>query len=469
MGASGAILATLVAYHLALLGIGVWAARRTRGGEDFHLGGRGLGPWVAALSSAASSSSAWTLLGVSGAAWGLGLAALWLFPACLGGFALNWYLVAGRLRRASVREGSLTLLEFLAGGLPPPWRRRFLQPAAAIVLLSLGAYVASQFQAAGKTFAASLDVETGPAVVLGAVLILAYTLLGGFWAVSLTDCLQGLVMAAASVLVPGAALLAVGGPAGMLAGLREAGLDDPFGASGGLAAGLGLVAGFLGIGLGYPGQPHVVNRFMALRSEEEVARGRRIALGWAMVIYSGMLVTGWCARSLLDPGLEDREQALILLTSELFPPVVAGVIVAAVLSAIMSTADSQLLVCASTLSHDLGRRGAGGRAVLQGRLAVLAVTAAATVAALLVEETIFRSVLFAWSGLGAAFGPLLLVRLLRGPVRPPWSLAAMLAGFAVSVVWYETPALKARMYELVPAFLVALVLAVAGSRRARSA
>ncbi len=467
MSAETALLITLCAYMLLMLGIGAWASKRSGSDSDFYLAGRGLGPWVAALSAAASSSSAWTLLGVSGAAFTYGLSAFWLLPACLSGFLLNWLVVARPLRRASVASGAVTVTEFLAEEAPPRLNRALVVSASLIVLLSLMVYVASQFQAAGKTFAETLEMDFRTAVLVGGAVVLLYTLSGGFWAASVTDMVQGLVMAAASLAVPAVALWQVGGLGAMADGL--AALDpkyvDLWRGNGGWTA-VAFVVGTFGIGLGYPGQPHVVNRFMALRSEEDIRRGTAISLGWALVIYGGMLLTGWCGRVILD-AVGDDEAMLLRLTTELFPPVVAGVIVAAVLSAIMSTADSQLLVCGSTASYDLPAKRPEGdkRHVRLDRLAVLGLGGAAVAAAILLDSTIFDTVLFAWSGLGAAFGPLLLVRLSGRTVDPRWALAAMWSGFVLTLVWYNTPALKGIIYELVPSFTLSLAIAWTGSRR----
>lgn len=448
--------------------------RRTRDESDYYLGGRSLGPWLAALSSAASSSSAWTLLGVSGAAWRHGLGAVWILPACAGGFLLNWWWVARPLQEASRRSGAVTLTDFLAGGLPPRAARVFTWSASIIVLVSLGTYVASQFQGAGKTFAEIFHLRPAEAVLTGGGVVFLYTLAGGFWAVSATDALQGLVMAAAALILPLGALHAAGGPAGILHGLadQDPRLLDPFR---GLApaAALGMVLGTLGIGLGYPGQPHVVNRFMAMRDERAFRHGRRIAMAWALILYSGMLVAGWGGRVLFPPDvLADQETVLLRLAGALFPPALAGVLVAAVLSAVMSTADSQLLVCGSTVSHDLLPGGGGRRALRRGRVAVLVLGLLALVAALLVRATIFTSVLSAWSALGAAFGPLLLLRL-RGRRLQPWgALASLWGGFLLSWLWFagrqHGAAWTGDLYELVPAFALALVLALLGSRPATS-
>lgn len=462
------LLITLGVYMLLMLGIGAWASRRSSSDADFYLGGRGLGPWVAALSAAASSSSAWTLLGVSGAAFTYGLSAFWILPACLGGFLLNWLVLAKPMRKASAASGSVTVTEFLASDADPKWRRAFVVSASVIILLSLMVYVASQFQAAGKTFAETLDIDFVKAVLIGGAVVLLYTLSGGFWAASVTDMVQGLVMAAASVALPVVALVKVGGLGAMHEGL--AALDPAFvdfwRGNYGWAA-VAFIVGTLGIGLGYPGQPHVVNRFMALRNDEDIRRGTWISIVWALLIYCGMLLTGWCGRVLLS-SVGDDEAMLLRLTTEIFPPVVAGVIVAAVLSAIMSTADSQLLVCGSTASYDLPKKrpqGGSRQHVKLDRLAVLGLGGAALIAAITIKDTIFSTVLFAWSALGAAFGPLLLLRIAGRRVATPWALAAMWSGFAVTMVWYNTPVLKGTIYELIPSFAIAMAIAWRGSRK----
>ncbi|MBT8065425.1 MAG: sodium/proline symporter [Gammaproteobacteria bacterium] len=430
------VLATLIAYQVLMLGIGWWASRRNRDSEDFYLGGRRLGGLVAALSASASSSSAWSLLGVSGAAFAWGLPAIWLIPATLSGFLINWYLVAPRLSRMSRENGALTLTEFIAGPRGDPARRTVMRLGAAVILFSFTFYIAAQFQAAGKTFASVLEVRQETAIVIGAAVVLAYVWLGGFWAASVTDSVQGALMALSALVLPLLAVAAVGGPQILLSGLLG---DNP--AGGGtwtgqatLPAAIGFVCGLFGIGLGYPGQPHVVNRFMAIRSPAAIIRGRRIAIAWAVVIYVGMVVLGWCGRVLVE-GLADGEQLLFVMATLLLPALLAGVMVSAILSAIMSTADSQLLVAASSVSHDLG----GGPADRTGSLArarwvVLLVGGLAVVLAIYFPDDIFSRVLFAWQALAAAFGPLLIVTLWRGPVRPPWRIAALSLGFGLTVL-----------------------------------
>ncbi|KIG13299.1 Sodium/proline symporter [Enhygromyxa salina] len=470
MSRTQAILWTLVVYQLAMVSIGAIAQRYAKDDSDYFLGGRSLGPVVAALSASASSSSVWTLIGVSGFAYGFGLAAIWLLPACVGGFALNWFVLAPALRRVAREQGAITVTELLAGPPGSERRRAVITAASLIILLSLLTYVAAQFQGAGKAFADTFDIRFEWALLLGGGIVVLYTMLGGFWAVSLTDTLQGLMMALAAVLLPIAALYKVG-LAGILASLDGDGQGLWAAATNGLpaAAAIGFVLGLLGIGLGYPGQPHVVNRFMALRDERGVVVGRRISMSWAVVIYAGMIVLGWSVR-VLAPDLPGREDAFLRGTELLLSPVLAGIMVAALLSAIMSTADSQLLVAASTISHDLlGDAGTKqlnpGAQLRRSRATVLAVSIGALLVALWVDETIFSSVLFAWTAMGSAFGPLLLVTVWRGRPRAWAVLTAMLAGFTLSVAAHLWPVTNGGAFERVLPFVIALAVAYAGAPR----
>ncbi len=468
-----AILATLILYNLALVGIGLWASRRTRDETDFYLGGRRLGPWVAALSASASSSSAWTLLGVSGAAYAWGLSALWLFPATVSGFLINWLWVAPRLMHRSRAQESVTLTDFVAGEPGDATRAAIVRLASAAIIFAFLFYVASQFQGAGHAFATSFGLPPAASIALGAAIILLYTLLGGFWAVSVTDTLQGLLMAAAALLLPVVTLTKVGGWAALVTGLER--VAGPYGLSltrdhPGLL-GLAFVMGTLGIGLGYPGQPHVVNRFMALRDDAALARGRVIAIVWACVIYAGMLLLGLCAR-VLWTGLPDAEQVLFHAANTLLPPAVAGVMVAAVLSAIMSTADSQLLVASSSVSWDLPRAAgqtipAGAAGVRRSRLVVLAITGAATLLAIAAPAAIFSRVLFAWHALGSAFGPVLILRLAGFRIAGRAALASIATGFGLTVVFYLLPDTPGDWVERLVPLVLALVVAWLGATRGR--
>lgn len=463
------VLTTLIAYQVLMLGIGWWASKRNTDSEDYYLGGRKLGPLVAALSASASSSSAWSLLGVSGAAFAWGLPAVWLIPATISGFLINWYLIAPRLYAQSRERGALTLTEFIAGPPGDPARKTIMRMGAGVILFSFTFYIAAQFQAAGTTFASILGIEQSTAIIIGAAVVLAYVWLGGFWAASVTDSVQGILMALSALILPLLALHAVGGPGELINGLVADGGStwQLWTDQSSFPAALGFVFGLLGIGLGYPGQPHVVNRFMAIDSEKAITQGRRIALAWACIIYIGMVLLGWSGRILVN-NLGDGEQLLFVMATLLLPALLAGVMVSAILSAIMSTADSQLLVAASSVSHDLkNEHGSDAHGLARARWVVLLIGVLAIMLAIGFPDRIFSRVLFAWQALGAAFGPLLVVTLWRGSVRPKWRIAALATGFLLTIVLSWTVTSPGDWVERLVPLVLALCLAWIGSRSHR--
>jgi sodium/proline symporter len=466
MTGTTAVVLTLILYNAALIGVGLWARGRNHSVEDFYLAGRRLGPWIAAVSASASSSSAWTLLGVSGAAYAWGLPALWLFPATVGGFLINWLWVAPRLKTLSAEEGALTVSAMVAPASLGALRGTILRVAAVIIVFSFTFYIASQFEAAGKAFESAFQLSKEKSILVGAGVVLAYTLLGGFWAVSITDLLQGMMMAAAAVFLPIVALVAVGGIGPLQDGLAALGGPSiPAGQFSGVTGMLFVLAMF-GITIGYPGQPHVVNRFMALRDDASLRQGRIIAVAWAVVVYAGMLLLGLSAR-VLFADLADAEQVFFETAQRLLPAVIAGVMLAAVLSAIMSTADSQILVTASSISHDWNLAGGSGGGLAKSRATVVVVLTMATILALMWRADIFSRVLFAWVALGAAFGPILVVRLAGREITPGGTLAAMLAGFCSTLLLSWLPDAPGDAAERILPFVIAFAIAAGASSRGR--
>ena len=391
MDSSLAILITLIFYKVILIIIGIWANRRTNNTSDYFLGGGKLGPWVAALSASASSSSAWTLLGVSGAAYLWGLPAIWLFPATLSGFIINWLYIAPRLSSYGRKINALTLTDVLATDQNGESIRLIRWIASSIILFCFIFYIASQFDAAGQSFQSTFGIKKNISILIGATIILVYTLLGGFWAVSVTDTLQGVMMAISAIILPIVAIIHVG-LNDILSNLSNQSLFLSPAGFGGIIS-LGFILGTMGIGIGYPGQPHVVNRFLAIKPGQSIKDGRKIAIVWALIIYPGMILLGWAGRLLVD--IPKNEQILIEMSNQLLPPVIAGIILASVLSAIMSTADSQLLVAASSISHDL--KGKNDEFSLKDTRIVVAVICVLAVAmAIFVDKTIYSRVLFAF-------------------------------------------------------------------------
>ncbi len=466
-GPSGAqlssVFTTILVYHALLIGVGVWAARRTRSTEDFFLAGRGLGAWAASLSASASSSSAWTLLGVSGAAYAWGLKAVWIFPAVVGGFVINWFWVGPRLMRLAEETGAITLPELLFGR--DSDSVRLLRAAAIIIGISFIFYIAAQFQAAGQAFTAAFDWRADVSIAVGAGIILVYTLLGGFWAASVTDAIQGAVMFLVALALPFGTLAFVGGFEQLMIGLEATGGADAVSLTGAQAgaAGLAFIAGTLGIGLGYPGQPHVLNRYMALRDDKALRRGRIIAMTWVVVVIGGMLVLGLAAR-LMYSTIADPEQTLFFVGERMLGPAISGLVIAAVLSAIMSTADSQLLVTASSAAHDWDRPDEAQRLV-RSRVMLVVATILAAALALFAPESIFNRVLFAWHALAAAFGPLVLLRISGFRVDGNHALAAMLSGSLLTVIFHWFPNTPGDFVERLAPLVVAAIVAWRGRLR----
>jgi sodium/proline symporter len=423
--------------------IGWQAARRTHGGEDFHLAGRSLGAWSAGISSTASSESGWVTLGAVGMTFTYGISGLWYAPGCLLGYLVNVYLVAPRLRPLSANQRSVTLTDVLT--------RRWGDPnnvirltATTIILICMMGYVAAQLTAAGKAFSSSLGFEGRSGyvlgVVIGAAVIILVTSLGGFRAVAWTDLFQGLLVAGALIALPLYAIARLGGFGALVQGLGA--IDPHLLTAGGDRLGpalWGFVIGQLGIGLGYPGMPHVITRYMAARDDREIQRLQVIAMMWGVAVFYGAGLVGLVGRVML-PGLADGEQALMALALKLVHPVVAGLLLAAVISAILSTVSSQLLVAASAVSYDIveetfGQARDDRRSLVLGRWTVAVVGLIGVLVALTEVRLVFWFVLFAWSGLGAAFAPLILLALARRGTNRFGALAAMLTGTGVTVAW----------------------------------
>lgn len=430
------VIITLVAYKLALIGVGLWASRRTHSNEDFFLGNRGLGPWVAAISYSASASSAWTLLGLSGAAYVLGLSAIWIALGSIIGMFVAWLWVAKRVQRLTRMQNYLTVTDLLAGDTVGQWREKIVLSISFIILFSFTFYVAAQFQGAGVAFAETFGLPTTASILIGSAIILFYTLIGGFWAVSLTDTIQGSVMAIAAIILPIMTLIHLGGFEAFWHAFLSVGTSSQisFNADQGWLLSLGVIFGGLSIGFGTYGQPHLLVRFMALRDDAARRQAIYISSAWYFIVFFGMIFVGLAARVLFE-GLGDAEKVFFLVANQVLHPVVAGLLIAAVLSAIMSTADSQLLVSASVLSHDLKlEQRLPNQRLIIGRVAVLFMVVIAALVALYLPSQIFTRVLFAWVGLGAAFGPLLFAKLLGWQLGAAHQFMGIWIGFSLAVI-----------------------------------
>lgn len=469
------LLASTFLVYFAVVGLIGWHAyQRTRDINDFILGGRRIGSGVAALSASASDMSGWLLLGLPGFAYAAGLESLWLAGGLLLGTWMNWRLVAKRLRVFSQAYGNaLTLPEYFANRFTDQagWLRA---SAALFILLFFMLYTSAGLVAGGKLFQTVFDIPYVWAVSLGILSIVLYTSFGGFLAVAWTDVLQGLLMLLALVLVPWIAFSQIGSPTIVLEVIEanNPNLLNPFTRADGETLGLIGIISLLAWGLGYFGQPHILARFQAIASPSKVIWARWIAVSWTGIALACAILTGVVGVLVIEQPLHDeaRETVFMLLVNMLFHPVIAGFLLAAILAAIMSTADSQLLVASSALTEDLYRRffrrQAGSRElVLMGRAAVLMVAVPAFWLALNPEAMVLDLVAYAWAGFGAAFGPALVLSLYWKRMTGLGALAGILCGGLTVLGWRHLQGGLFDLYEIVPGIVFATLAIVWVSRR----
>ncbi len=439
MSTSTIVLITLVFYKLVLIGIGLWAASRTRTTTDFFLGGRGLGQFVAGLSYAASTSSAWVLLGFSGFVYTIGLSALWMVPGIWAGYAVVWLYFGPRLQQESRTHQQITLTDFLLQDAPHSAAKKLAALlAGTMIVLCFVFYIAAQFDAAGNALAEHFALSATQAIVLGAAIVLVYALIGGFWAVSVTDTLQAVIMMIVAIGVPVATYLAAGGYGSILNTLTAQMDANYLSMTGGHTPLLfiGFVVGVIGMSLGALGQPHLMSRLMAIKGDRERRQGFLIAISWGVTVFIGMIVLGLSGRALM-PELANGETLFYQAAGDYLPPILAGIVIAATLSAVMSTVDSILLAAAGAVAHDMGfNKRFPQREVLTSRIVMFGIAALAVGLTLSLPDTIFNRVLFAWSALGAAFGPIILWRVSGRTVTANAALASMLGGFVTTVFFY---------------------------------
>ncbi|MEV7619069.1 sodium/proline symporter PutP [Microbacterium sp. NPDC089321] len=455
-------------YFAGMLLIGYLAFRRTDDHEDYMLGGRNLPPWVAAISAGAADMSGWLVMGLPGAIYLSGLIEAWIAIGLTIGAYLNWLLVAPRLRAyTEVSRNSITIPSFFENRLRDTSRMLRIV-SGLIILIFFTLYISSGMVAAGVFFESAFNGDYLVGMLLVGGITLLYTLFGGFLGASLTDVVQGLMMVVALIVVPVAAVIAIGGfgETGTLIA-ENAGEGHLSLLGGGAVTGgtfLAIVSA-LAWGLGYFGQPHIIVRFMALRSPQEAKSARRIGISWMVLSMFGAVISGlvgiaYMAKQGIE--LDNPETVVLLMSQTLMHPFVAGLILAAVLAAIMSTVSSQLVVCSSALVEDLYKVAqrtppSQKRLVLMGRMAVLVVAIIAIVLAITPNDSILGLVSFAWAGFGAAFGPIIILSLFWRKLTNWGALAGMFVGAATVFIW---KALDTGLYELLPAFVLAGIAAI---------
>ncbi len=482
------ILIAMIIYMAAVIGIGIYYAQRANKNSDsYFLGGRSLGPWVTAMSAEASDMSGWLLMGLPGVAYWCGLAdAAWTAIGLAVGTYINWLIVSKRLRRYSVRAGNaITLPEFFSNRFREN-KKIILTLSAAFILIFFTVYAASCFVTCGKLFSTLFDLPYIPMMIIGAVFVLVYTILGGFLAESASDFMQAIVMIVALAVILVIGTVQAGGVGAVIENAQSIPgfleffkIASPVTVDGvqvsvgntpifGAAAPYGFlsVVSMMAWGLGYFGMPQVLLRFMAIRREDELKRSRRIAMVWVVISLAVAVMIGIIGRQVFPTLLgtaSDAENIFIALSTSFLPPILAGFVMAGILAATISSSDSYLLIAASSVAKNIYqgvcRKKATDKQVMWvSRITLLVIALIALLLALDEDSIIFNIVSFAWAGFGATFGPLVLFSLFWKRTNREGAIAGMIGGAAMVFIWklLIRPAGGVwGIYELLPAFLFA--------------
>ena len=458
----------LVVYLGILAGLAIWSRRETHTLSGFYLAGKKLPFWVVAFSTNATGESGWLLLGLSGMGYLVGAQAYWVVVGQMIGIGAAWWLMSRRLKKLSDEADSITVPDVLVAKFVDKWH--LLRGAAVlIIVIMVTTYVTAQMVATGKAFSEFLGMQYQTGVVVGSIIIIAYTFVGGYKAVSYTDVVQGILMLLGLIAVPTAAIIASGGLQGVTESLQQQdpALLDMF-AIVDRPVWIGI-ASFAAVGLPFLGVPQLLIRFMSARDDREIRKARIMSLIVLFVFAFGAVTAGVAGRALY-PGLDDPERIFPVISSNLFPPVIAGMLLVVVLSAIMSTVDSLLLLASSSVVRDtyqkiMGSEESDARLSNYGKLVTIVIGVIAVVLAVQEPRVIYHFVLASWSGLGSAFGPAMLGILYYRRITWAGVLCGMLGGFLASVAWLSFFKSDFHgLYEAIPGFIAGFVLTWAVSR-----
>ena len=454
----------LAAYLAILLALAIWSRRETRSLSGFFLAGKKLPYWVVAFSTNATGESGWLLLGLTGMGFAVGAQAYWVVVGEVVGIALSWTLISIRLKRLSDETDSITLPDVISARFDD--NKHILRSIAVVIILTMVcAYVTAQMVASGKALSSFIGMDYKTAVIVGAVIIIAYTFVGGYKAVAYTDVVQGVLMLAGLIIVPVVAVAAAGGWQSVTSKLaaQDPNLLSMWSMTGSGIPGWIALVSFLAIGLPFLGVPQLMVRFMSAKDERELKKARYLSVIVILLFDVGAVTAGMAGRALF-PGLEDAETIFPVLSSELFPPLITGVMMVIVLSAIMSTVDSLLLLASSAVVRDTMQKIVGSAKsdkTLAGYGKVVTILIGVIGIAFAIEEAkvIFWFILFAWSGLGAAFGPVVICMLYYKKTTLAGVAAGMLGGFLTSVIWVLVfKADNYDLYEMIPGFIAGISL-----------
>ena len=463
------IIISFVAYIIMMVAIGIYFYFKTDNLSDYVLGGRGLGPGVTALSAGASDMSGWLLLGLPGAMYLNGISESWIAVGLLIGAYLNWHYVARPLRVYTHHLGdSITIPDYFSNRFDD--KNNLLRVVTAVViLLFYTLYTSSGLVGGAKLFEATFGLDYTTALLVGSFIIVSYTFLGGYNAVSWTDFIQGILMMLALIITPVVVIYELGGLSEAFALMEKV---DPTKLD--MLKGTTLVGilSLLAWGLGYFGQPHILVRFMSIRDDKEMPIAKNIGMGWMLISIVGSLAVGFFGFAFIyanGVALDDPEKIFITLTQLLFNPWIAGFLLAAILAAIMSTIDSQLLVSSSVLTQDiyhavLRKKASDKELIWVGRATVIIIALIALALSTDKDSSVLALVAYAWAGFGAAFGPLVILSLYNKNITRIGALAGMLTGAATVIIWKQLSGGLFDLYELLPGFIFAWIAIIVFSK-----
>lgn len=465
MGGIG-ILLILILYLLMLLGIGFWSAKTSsEESSDYFLGGRRLGPWVISMSEKASESSGFMTAGLPGEAYSSGISAAWNAVSSVFSI-INWVFFAKPIRRLSGLLNSLTVPDFLSARYQDDKNiMRVISIIAMVVFQTV--YICAQFIAFGVLFEVVLGIDFSIGVIIGGIITILYTVVGGFFAVTLTDFIQGIIMALAFIILPIAGILKIGGFNEMghvITNTMGSDFLKPFFGSPTLTlVGIIAIISYLFIGIGFNGAPHVLIRYMALRNTRDVKMIALIGIIWMMIAYYGAMFIGLSGLALF-PGIENPEQIFPLMAMELLPWWFAGILIAAALSALMSSIDSMLLIASSSIAEDLWNKVfykgklSDKKTIIVSQTSTILLGVTSIIIALNPLDSVFWLAVFAWAGLATCFGPPIILSLFWKNVTKWGAISGMIVGPTVTILWYFWSPID--IYEGGPAFIAALITIV---------
>jgi len=458
------VLLVFLSYLVAMVVVGIVSSRlASKSLDNFILGGKKMWTPVIALSEKGTDMSAWLLIGLPGQAFNLGIGAIWAGIGVWIGSLFNWLVIATPLRRLTGKFNALTLPDYFESRFED--NTHLLRITSAILItFFFTLYVSAQCVGAGKILASTFNISPVVGMLIGLGIILFYTMMGGFIAESWTDFFQGLIMVTALILICIVAIISSGGFGNLFSKIGNIQPNALLLSAGktGSALYLGLILGSLAIGLGYPGQPHIIMRYMALKDEKEVKKAMTIAMVWTTLAVFAAILLGFFAISALHGEITDPEHVTLAFATKILPSWLVGFILAAATAAMMSTVDSQLLVTASAITEDIYRKLINPKAsekslVRLARVCTIIIAVVAFILGIHAERLVYWLVLYAWGGLAASFGPPLLLSLKWKGTTKLGCFAGMIVGAVTIVIWYNIPTLKNFLYELVPGFTFSLI------------